>query len=128
MEQTTLFDRPQDRPLASRMRPRDLDEFAGQLPFQLLLNVLDRYPCKLPCRFHDTWAGWTTVWIISNKPLEKQYQDVEPEVRAALDRRISDYREFHEESDEEWFAEEPFWASLSGEELDEAIVELDEVL
>lgn len=30
MEQTTLFDRPQDRPLASRMRPRDLDEFAGQ--------------------------------------------------------------------------------------------------
>ena len=30
MEQTTLFDRPQDRPLASRMRPRDLEEFAGQ--------------------------------------------------------------------------------------------------
>ena len=30
MEQTTLFDRPQDRPLASRMRPRDLGEFAGQ--------------------------------------------------------------------------------------------------
>lgn len=30
MEQITLFDRPQDRPLASRMRPRDLDEFAGQ--------------------------------------------------------------------------------------------------
>ena len=79
-----------------------LDEFAGQLPFQLLLNVLDRYPCKLPCRFHDTWAGWTTVWIISNKPLERQYQDVEPQVRAALDRRITTNEEFR--SDEEFVA------------------------
>lgn len=79
-----------------------LDEFAGQLPFQLLLNVLDRYPCKLPCRFHDTWAGWTTVWIISNKPLERQYQDVEPQVRAALDRRITTNEEF--KSNEEFAA------------------------
>lgn len=79
-----------------------LDEFAGQLPFQLLLNVLDRYPCKLPCRFHDTWAGWTTVWIISNKPLERQYQDVEPQVRAALDRRITTNEEF--KSNEEFVA------------------------
>ena len=79
-----------------------LDEFASQLPFQLLLNVLDRYPCKLPCRFHDAWAGWTTVWIISNKPLERQYQEVEPEVRAALDRRITTNEEF--KSDEEFAA------------------------
>lgn len=105
-----------------------LDEFDSQLPFQLLLNVLDRYPCKLPCRYRDAWAGWTTVWIISNKPLEKQYQDVDSEVRAALDRRISDYREFHEQSDEEWFAEDSWLDSLSGEELDQAIADLEEVL
>ena len=29
MQQTTLFESTQERPLASRMRPRDLDEFAG---------------------------------------------------------------------------------------------------
>ena len=30
MQQTTLFESTWERPLASRMRPRDLDEFAGQ--------------------------------------------------------------------------------------------------
>ena len=30
MQQQTLFSAPEDRPLASRMRPRTLDEFAGQ--------------------------------------------------------------------------------------------------
>ena len=42
------------------------------------------------------------MWIISNKPLERQYQDVEPQVRAALDRRITTNEEF--KSDEEFAA------------------------
>ena len=42
------------------------------------------------------------MWIISNKPLERQYQDVEPQVRAALDRRITTNEEFR--SNEEFVA------------------------
>lgn len=67
-----------------------LDEFASQLPFQLLLNVLDRYPLRLPCRYADRYAGWTDVWIVSNKPLAEQYENMDVRVRPALDRRISE--------------------------------------
>ena len=30
MEQTTLFDRPDNRPLADRLRPEGLEEYVGQ--------------------------------------------------------------------------------------------------
>lgn len=67
-----------------------LDEFNSQLQFQLMLNILDRYPCKLPCRYRDAWAGWTEVWIVSNKSLPQQYEGVDEQIRPALDRRISE--------------------------------------
>lgn len=107
-----------------------LDEFAGQLPFQLLLNVLDRYPCKLPCRYHDAWAGWTTVWIISNKPLKHQYQDVEPEVRAALDRRITTNQEFESsEKLEEWWENDswPELDSMTDAEREQVLTVMDDI-
>ena len=54
MQQTTLFESTQERPLASRMRPRDLDEFAGQQhllgPGKILrqqMCIRDR-PCASP--------------------------------------------------------------------------------
>lgn len=67
-----------------------LDEYNSQLDFQFLLNVLDRYPLRLPCRYADRYAGWTEVWIVSNKPLSGQYIYEDEASRPALDRRIGE--------------------------------------
>ncbi|MSS84178.1 hypothetical protein FYJ24_05230 [Actinomycetaceae bacterium WB03_NA08] len=53
-----------------------LDEFDSQINFDLLMNVLDRYPLELPARYRNKWAGYTKVVIISNLPLADQYQDI----------------------------------------------------
>lgn len=50
-----------------------LDEFDGQLKFDFLLNVCDRYPLLLPCRYSDRWALFTEVLIVSNLPLDDHY-------------------------------------------------------
>lgn len=49
------------------------EEFRGQIPISEMLQYLDRYPCKLPARYNDKVACYTTVYINSNLPLEKQY-------------------------------------------------------
>lgn len=69
-----------------------LDEFSGALPFSLLLNLLDRFPLSLPCRYQNRWAEFSEIWIISNQPLEhwyKKVQENEPERWRALLRRFS---------------------------------------
>lgn len=50
-----------------------LDEFDGQLDFDFMLNLLDRYPLELPARYRNKWAAFSTVWIISNKRFAQQY-------------------------------------------------------
>lgn len=68
-----------------------LDEFRSQLPFSLLLNVLDIYPLMLPCRYANRVACYTKVYIVSNIPLERQYPNVQqdnPASYRALLRRI----------------------------------------
>lgn len=75
-----------------------LDEYNSQLDFQFLLNVLDRYPLRLPCRYADRYAGWTEVWIVSNKPLSGQYIYEDEETRPALDRRIGEVIHMDRES------------------------------
>jgi len=49
------------------------EEFRGQIPISEMLQYLDRYPCKLPARYNDKVACYTTVYINSNLPLDKQY-------------------------------------------------------
>ena len=56
-----------------------------------MLNYLDIYPVKLPARYTDRSALYTSVYIISNLSLEEQYKHVllyEPEVWKAFLRRI----------------------------------------
>lgn len=68
------------------------DEFRSSLPIADMLKYLDGYPLMLPCRYNDKVACFTTVYIVSNIPLEKQYPNVqvdEPETYAALLRRIN---------------------------------------
>lgn len=66
-----------------------LDEFDSQFSWDQLLVFLDRYPVMLPARYNNHVACFTTVWIISNEPLSKQYPERTGEKRNALLRRIS---------------------------------------
>lgn len=68
-----------------------LDEFRSSLPFSTLLNILDIYPFKLPCRYADRQACYTKVYIVSNIPLKQQYRNIqvdEPASYQAFLRRI----------------------------------------
>lgn len=73
-----------------------LDEFNSQLPFELMLLLLDVYPTELPARFHNKHAAYDEVWIISNLRLEEMYPSVQqssPEQWKAFLRRIHNYYE-----------------------------------
>lgn len=67
------------------------EEFSGQIPIEDMLNYLDVYPVYLPARYSDRVACYTTVYITSNMPLEKQYHTEQwdrPETWRAFLRRI----------------------------------------
>lgn len=74
-----------------------LDEFySSNLPFNFLLNVLDRYPLDLPARYANKQANWEKVYLVSNVPLTSQYADVQrfnPNGWEALTRRIGEVKE-----------------------------------
>ena len=65
-----------------------LDEYDNQLPIQLLLNVIDIYPMLLPARYHDKWACYEKVYIISNHEYNKVFGMYNDELNKAVKRRI----------------------------------------
>jgi hypothetical protein len=68
------------------------DEFRSQLPLTDMNNYLDRYPLKLPGRYVNKQACYTTVYILSNILLREQYRHVRidyPEIWRAFMRRIN---------------------------------------
>lgn len=52
------------------------DEFRGQLPIGLMLQILDPYPKNLGARYKNKVAGFTKVYVVSNIPLTSQYPNV----------------------------------------------------
>lgn len=73
------------------------DEFRSDLPLKDMLKYLEGYPLMLPCRYGDKTACYTTVYIVSNIPLDGQYKNVqhdEPESWKAFKRRIRYEYEF----------------------------------
>jgi hypothetical protein len=76
------------------------DEFRAQLPLTDMNNYLDRYPLKLPSRYVNKQASYTTVYIVSNIPLREQYHNVKrehPEVWRSFMRRIGLLQEMLED-------------------------------
>lgn len=69
------------------------DEFRGQLPISSMLVYLEGYPnFSLSARYCDKVAMYHRCVIISNMPLEDQYQDIQresPETWQAFLRRIN---------------------------------------
>ena len=73
------------------------EEFHSQIPIGDMLNYLDKYPLMLPARYNDKVACYTTVYITSNTPLDRQYLDIqqnEPETWNAFLRRIHSVTEY----------------------------------
>lgn len=78
------------------------DEFRSSLPIANMLTYLEGYPLTLPCRYADRVACFTTVFLISNIPMERQYPNVqmeEPETYAAFLRRFTSIFEFVDDPD-----------------------------
>jgi hypothetical protein len=75
------------------------EEFRSQIPIAAMLNYLDVYPLKLPARYSDRTACYTTVYITSNIPLNEQYTDIrryEAETWKAFLRRIDTVFEYRQ--------------------------------
>lgn len=49
------------------------EEFRNSLPIEQMLNYLDGYPLRLPCRYFNKIAVFNKVYIISNWSFEEQY-------------------------------------------------------
>lgn len=62
------------------------DDFDGEIPFRLLLRLLDRYRLQVPIKGGFVWWNPKTIWITSNKHPDDWYplEDISP-----LMRRIS---------------------------------------
>jgi hypothetical protein len=65
-----------------------LDEYRAQFKIETLLNLLDRYPLKLPARYSNKVACYDTVFILSNVNIEKQYSYLDDVTKQALFRRL----------------------------------------
>lgn len=69
------------------------EEFRSSLRIGDMLNYLDGYPVKLPCRYLNKEACFSKVYIISNIDLREQYvnvQEFEIETWNAFLRRINE--------------------------------------
>ena len=55
------------------------EEFRSSLQIQDMLNYLDGYPLTLPARYSNKVACFTKVYILTNIPLESQYQNIQRE-------------------------------------------------
>ena len=67
------------------------DEFRSSLSIKDMLNYCDIYPLELPGRYNNKFACYSKVYIISNWPLERQYEHIQaddPETWKAFLRRI----------------------------------------
>lgn len=53
------------------------EEFRSDLKIQHMLNYLDVYPLELPSRYTNKIACYTKVFIVTNIPLEAQYEGVQ---------------------------------------------------
>lgn len=66
-----------------------LDEYNGQLPYELFLQVTDVYPVELPCRYRNKPAIFTRLYILSNRSPWSVYGDTPDVDISAVLRRIT---------------------------------------
>ena len=54
-----------------------LDDFNGQIPYELLLNLLDRYKMQSQVKGSYTYKAWTKVYITSNHHPRNWYPHIQ---------------------------------------------------
>lgn len=64
------------------------EEFRSDIPLKNMLQYLDRYPVKLPCRYFNKQALFVEVWIISNWSLDFQYNLAATDDKQAFINRV----------------------------------------
>lgn len=67
------------------------DEYESQIKISEMNMLIDGHPVQLPCRFENKWACYDKVYIISNSPLNEQYNSdfIKPVQREAFQSRIT---------------------------------------
>lgn len=70
-----------------------IDDFYGYIRYSMLLNLLDRYPMRLPIKGSHVQANWTQVIITSNEEWSRWYPKIED--TSALRRRITKITHFN---------------------------------
>lgn len=70
-----------------------IDEFYGQVPYALMLQLLDKYKLQVDIKGGTTWAQWTKVIITSNQPPQQWYSDIQYH-GSPLERRLKNVVEF----------------------------------
>lgn len=79
MQQQSLFEVPQERPLASRMRPRDLDEFCGQQqllgPGKILRQLIEADRVSSMIFWGPPGVGKTTLARIIARRTKAEFVD-----------------------------------------------------
>ncbi len=76
------------------------DEYRSQIRISDMLNYCDIYPIELSARYANKYACFDTVYIVSNWPLEQQYENVQEENAEswkAFLRRIHKVIVYHED-------------------------------
>lgn len=53
------------------------DEFRSDIPLKRMLQYMDIYSLRLPCRYANKQAEYTKIYIISNVGLRDQYTDIQ---------------------------------------------------
>lgn len=72
-----------------------LDDFTGQMPLTLLLQLLDRYVVQVPVKGGFTWWTPKIVYVTSNYPIDKWYDfSTRYESQLALERRFTEIKTF----------------------------------
>ncbi len=87
------------------------EEFRNSLRIQDMLNYLDGYPLELPCRYSNKIACFTKVYLITNIPLSKQYENIQIEHKGTWDaflRRIYKIKEYSDMSVSEYSSLEDY--------------------
>ena len=62
-----------------------MDEYKGQLGYDTLLSILDRYKKQLHAHYANIWMLWGEVYITSVYPPEEVYELMVPESRQSTD-------------------------------------------
>ena len=70
------------------------DEFYGQIPFQNMLSILDRYECKVETKGGTVQLIATEFWFTSNSPYENWWLQAQADgkiIFAAFEARIAEF-------------------------------------